>query len=249
MTRSSPFPQIVRPDIRERSLSSTAAKAASGPAEGLARTPLRRALTLPRNGFTVPHISQPGRVQQSAARAATYPLVISKCPPRTHTVWDFDKIYRTHVRSLFRYSLSLAGSRTLAEDVTSEAFLALLRHRDTVEEDRLPSWLFTVAKNKILDHWRRKATEQQYCEQWAPEPDNVPAVPWKIEILENKALKPVHRACLTLRYVHGMSRQEIAAETGLSEMQVKGCLQYALEILRKELSKDSHDQRTETAME
>lgn len=161
-------------------------------------------------------------------------------------MWDFDQIYRAHVGSVFRYALSLAGSRALAEDVTSDAFLALLRNRDSVEEERLPAWLFTVAKNKILDCWRRKATEQQYCRDWIPEQSGASAPVLKIEMLENKALKPVHRACLTLRYVHGMSRPEIARETGLSEMQVKGYLQYALEILRKDLATSSYGQRTQT---
>jgi DNA-directed RNA polymerase specialized sigma24 family protein len=36
-----------------------------------------------------------------------------------------------------------------------------------------------------------------------------------------------------LRYVYGMTRAEIAAKTGLSEMQVKGYLQYGLEVLRR----------------
>jgi DNA-directed RNA polymerase specialized sigma24 family protein len=36
-----------------------------------------------------------------------------------------------------------------------------------------------------------------------------------------------------LRFVEGMTRAEIAAATGLSEMQVKGHLQYALALLRK----------------
>jgi DNA-directed RNA polymerase specialized sigma24 family protein len=43
----------------------------------------------------------------------------------------------------------------------------------------------------------------------------------------------VHRVCLALRYVQGMTRAEIAARTGLTEMQVKGHLQYALTLLRK----------------
>jgi RNA polymerase sigma-70 factor (ECF subfamily) len=36
-----------------------------------------------------------------------------------------------------------------------------------------------------------------------------------------------------LRYVYGMTRAEIARQTGLSETQVKGHLQYALTLLRK----------------
>ena len=51
------------------------------------------------------------------------------------------------------------------------------------------------------------------------------------------SLKPVHRACILLRYLHGMSRREIAARTGLDENQVKSYLQYAIKLLKKELTK------------
>ena len=47
----------------------------------------------------------------------------------------------------------------------------------------------------------------------------------------------MHRACLILRYVHGMSRAEIARELGLNDNQVKGHLQYALTLLRREFEK------------
>jgi RNA polymerase sigma-70 factor (ECF subfamily) len=42
-----------------------------------------------------------------------------------------------------------------------------------------------------------------------------------------------------LRYVYGMTRAEIAEETGLNEMQVKGHLQYALELLRRAYPRDT----------
>jgi RNA polymerase sigma-70 factor, ECF subfamily len=154
------------------------------------------------------------------------------------------------VDSVFRYALSLAGSRSLAEDITSEAFLALLRQGNSIDESRLPAWLFTVVKHRLIDYRRRKATEQQYTETWVKEVQEAQALPaLDASLLEHKALKPVHRACLTLRYVHGMSRSEIARFTGLSETQVKGHLQYSLEILRKELAKDSSGQRAEPALE
>jgi DNA-directed RNA polymerase specialized sigma24 family protein len=52
-------------------------------------------------------------------------------------------------------------------------------------------------------------------------------------ILEGAGLKPVHRLCVMLRFVSGMTRTEIAVETGLTETQVKSYLQYALSLLRK----------------
>jgi RNA polymerase sigma-70 factor (ECF subfamily) len=55
-------------------------------------------------------------------------------------------------------------------------------------------------------------------------------------LLDSKALKPMHRVCLILKYVHGLSREEIAGKLGLTDNQVKGNLQYALELLREELA-------------
>ena len=56
-------------------------------------------------------------------------------------------------------------------------------------------------------------------------------------LIENESLKPVHRVCLRLRYVEGMSRSEIASITGMSDNQVKGALQYALHLLRQAMEK------------
>jgi RNA polymerase sigma-70 factor (ECF subfamily) len=58
-------------------------------------------------------------------------------------------------------------------------------------------------------------------------------------LFESKALKPVHRICLVLRYAHEMTVTEIADRLGLSEVQVKGHLQYARVLLRKQLSAES----------
>jgi len=148
--------------------------------------------------------------------------------------------YRRHAAAVFRFALRCVGRRDLAEDLTSEAFLALHRNLDSVALDQLPSWLFKVVKNRAIDHWRRLGTEQRYAQRM-PEAEERPPGPageGALALLDSPALKPVHRVCLVLRYVHGMSRAEVAARTGLSETQVKGHLQYALELLRRELQEE-----------
>jgi RNA polymerase sigma-70 factor (ECF subfamily) len=150
---------------------------------------------------------------------------------------EFDALYRAHVQSVFRFALRAVSNRALAEDLTAEAFLELYRRRDEIDATRLPAWLLTVVRNKARDHWRRQQVERRYAEQEQnAEAADAPALErW---ILDSADLKPVHRTCLMLRYVQGMSRTEIASTTGLSEMQVKGHLQYALELLRKSYVKD-----------
>ena len=144
----------------------------------------------------------------------------------------FETLYRQHVQSVYRFALRCVSRKDLAEDLTSEAFLALFRNIDSIDVSRLPAWLLTVVRNRARDHWRRQVVEERYAGELAAEAAAVepPLERW---LLESPDLKPAHRTCLMLRYVYGMTRTEIADKTGLSEMQVKGYLQYGLEVLRR----------------
>ena len=150
---------------------------------------------------------------------------------------DFDSLYRQHVGAVFRFAVKCVGRRDVAEELTSDAFLALHQHLASIDTTQLPSWLFTVVRNRATDYWRKQAREQEYLA--APGAFAIPA-PADQETVEmwvsrNPALKPVHRLCIILRYVHGMSREEIARQAGLTDNQVKGHLQYALSLMRREM--------------
>jgi len=148
---------------------------------------------------------------------------------------SFEVAYRQHRDAVLRFAMHCVGRREIAEELTAEAFLALYRNWQSIDATLLPAWLLTVVRNRAADHWRRLAMERSYLESEPPPPrPQAPAM--GTGLFENKALKPVHRICLTLRYVHEMTVLEIAARLGLSEMQVKGHLQYARGLLRKQLS-------------
>jgi len=149
----------------------------------------------------------------------------------------FEQVYRQHVRAVYRFALRCVSRKDVAEDLTSEAFLALYRNFDQIDLARLPGWLLTVVRNRARDYWRRQQVEERYMGSLTEgSTTDEPALErW---LLEDPALKPVHRTCVMLRYIYGMTRAEIAAKTGLSEMQVKGYLQYGLEVLRRSYAKE-----------
>jgi RNA polymerase sigma-70 factor (ECF subfamily) len=149
---------------------------------------------------------------------------------------EFDDAYAKHADGVFRYALRLVGRRDVAEEITSEAFLTLHRNMSGVDFTQLPGWLFAVARNKALDYWRRAKVEERYLSTLPP-PETTWNPPLEMWLSETKALKPIHRACLILRYVHDLTRVEIADRLGLSETQVKGHLQYARTLLRAELER------------
>jgi RNA polymerase sigma-70 factor, ECF subfamily len=149
---------------------------------------------------------------------------------------EFETAYKEHVQTVFRYALRRVGRRDWAEDITSESFIALYENRRTVDAAQLPAWLLKVAKHRAIDYWRKWSKEQPFEEE--PQTfrtlERITLIPFE-QLLDHKSLKPVHRVCLILRFAHGMSRDEIAKETGLHALQVKGHLQYALKLLRKEM--------------
>jgi RNA polymerase sigma-70 factor (ECF subfamily) len=146
----------------------------------------------------------------------------------------FERVYQKHRDVVLRFANRCIGRRDIAEELTAEAFLELHRHWSDIDADRLPSWLFTVVKNKATDQLRRLNLEREYLTEPPPAPGKAPEP--DMNLFNHSSLKPVHRICLTFRYVHEMSVEEIAQRVGLSPVQVKGHLQYARTLLRKELS-------------
>lgn len=149
---------------------------------------------------------------------------------------EFESLYRQHAQAVFRFAHSITRRKDVAEDLTSEAFLALHRQLASVDQSQLPAWLLTVVRNRARDLWRHQVVEERYAVEKtkAVTPTTPPESSLEEWILTGAGLKPVHRLCVMLRYVSGMTRAEIAAETGMSETQVKGHLQYALALLRKQ---------------
>jgi RNA polymerase sigma-70 factor (ECF subfamily) len=144
-----------------------------------------------------------------------------------------DHLYRAHVAAVFRFALACVGRRDIAEEVTSDTFVALLRHLDEVEDEHVQGWLITVARNRARDYWRHEMADHRLRAVVDPEPTVPPEEPGDDLLFHRPELKPAHRVCLHLRYVEGLTRAEISRTTGLSETQVKGHLQYALHLLRE----------------
>src|SRR4051794_38221133 len=69
----------------------------------------------------------------------------------------FLNLYRRRQASLFRFSLHMSGSSSVAEDVTQEVFLALLRENCGYDPERgtLSGYLFGIARKLVLRHLER----------------------------------------------------------------------------------------------
>ena len=125
-------------------------------------------------------------------------------------------LYDRALAVVYGYLLPRCGAASLAEDLTSETFLAAV---DAARRDVAPTistpWLVGVARHKLVDHWRRTAREERGLRAVAGEaPD--PSDPWDERLDTLRAhrmlqkLPPQYRAALTLRYVDDLPVADVA---------------------------------------
>lgn len=151
----------------------------------------------------------------------------------------FDKYYS----EILGYIYHCTFNSTVAEDLTSNVFLAVFRHLGSYRWRQVPfrAWLFRVATNEVRMHWRRK----KHVKIISLQPDN------DIQVAEQSAsdsmataeeyrmlhkalleLKLKYRTVIILRYFEGKAISEICEITATKEGTVKAQLHRGLARLQ-----------------
>jgi RNA polymerase sigma-70 factor (ECF subfamily) len=130
----------------------------------------------------------------------------------------FELLYGRYVRSVFGLALRRLGDRGHAEDAVQEAFAAIWRSASTYRPERgaAGGWLYTVARNAIVDRLRRSgpAADAELPELASLDPGpaqqaEASEVAWRVHrALEE--LQPREREVIELAYWSGMSQSEVA---------------------------------------
>jgi RNA polymerase sigma-70 factor (ECF subfamily) len=140
---------------------------------------------------------------------------------------------------VYGYLLMRCGSVAVAEDLTAETFVAAVAavRRRQVQQVSL-AWLVSVARHKLVDHWRRVAREQRGLSAVEQEQGTLED-PWE-DVLDVDAahaalsrLAVPQRLALTLRYLDGLSVPEVAEHLGRSVHATETLLVRARAALRR----------------
>jgi RNA polymerase sigma-70 factor (ECF subfamily) len=130
----------------------------------------------------------------------------------------FAMIVRAYEAPIFNYVLRMVGDRTLAEDLTQDVFLRVFRGlRGYSRRARFTTWLFQVAKNRVIDEMRavERRPRTLVAIEDAPQLEVVDAPIEQneaIQILlsEVEKLSPDLKEALLLRDIAGLSYNEIS---------------------------------------
>jgi RNA polymerase sigma-70 factor (ECF subfamily) len=150
-----------------------------------------------------------------------------------------EQLHDEHAEVLWRFCLHLVGSdRARAEDVLQETLLRAWRNRTVL--DRSPSavrsWLFTVARNIVIDEWRSRRSRSELSYADVPEAGREDdsdqlLLSWVVAEAVTR-LSAEHQAVLLECYYKGRPIAEAARRLGIPEGTVKSRTHYALRALK-----------------
>lgn len=151
-----------------------------------------------------------------------------------------EQLHREHAPALWEHCLRLTNNdRARAEDVVQETLLRAWRNVARLDESQgsVRSWLFTVARNIVIDEWRSRRSREELL--LAEVPDSPDGADRTDQLLQSwvvadalARLSPDHYAVLRECYYGGASVAEASKRLGVPEGTVKSRTHYALRALK-----------------
>jgi RNA polymerase sigma-70 factor (ECF subfamily) len=182
---------------------------------------------------------------------------------KRHDPEVLDHLIETYQHRLMRYLMFLTSRREVAEDLFQEVWIRVLRRGSQYNgKARFDTWIFTIARNLVIDLSRKRvmASLDEMREGGEDERpfeivEDSPSPLEQFQFRENAAelatviqtLDASYREVLTLRFHEEMSLEEIAQVTRAPLSTVKSRLYRGLAALKPELMQLRSERRAAEA--
>jgi RNA polymerase sigma-70 factor (ECF subfamily) len=157
-----------------------------------------------------------------------------------------EELYLIHFDRIYSYLHVSVGNRHDAEDLTTQTFLKMLEKIGTFKWQSAPfsAWLFRIAHNLAMDHFRSRRRWQP--EEEVPEPPGEEEPSAELEAMQTigresmlkliDRLSPEQQQVLTLKFVFNLPNAEVAAILDKTEGAIKSLQHRALVSLQKQIA-------------
>jgi RNA polymerase sigma-70 factor, ECF subfamily len=157
-----------------------------------------------------------------------------------------EELYLIHFDRIYSYLHLSVGNRHDAEDLTTQTFLKMLEAIGRFRWQSVPfsAWLFRIAHNLAIDHFRSRRRVQ--AEDEVPEPVGQEESSAEQQAMDSLGqagmltligrLSPEQRQVLTLKFLFGFANVEVAGILGKTEGAVKSLQHRALATLQKHVA-------------
>jgi RNA polymerase sigma-70 factor (ECF subfamily) len=160
---------------------------------------------------------------------------------------DWADLYTEYQTKIYNYIYRRTSDQVLAEDLTADVFVKAIdsTERGNGHETSFSGWIYRIAHNLIIDHYRARDRHQQVSIDdvlHLPDPSNNPVKAAEhtedIEVLRlvMERLTPQQAKVLALRFEHGYSYADVARETSQTELAAKSTQRRALNSAKAMLS-------------
>ena len=152
---------------------------------------------------------------------------------------DIALAYQGLRQALLGFLRNKVGDNSVAEDLLHDVFLKAL---SAIERGDSPSnltgWLYTIAKNSVIDHYRtQRPTDPLPEEQASPQPDDNVVEQDLARCLQplTETLPPLYRTTLIATNFGGQTMQVLANQEGVSVSAVKSRVSRGRQMLKQRL--------------
>lgn len=163
--------------------------------------------------------------------------------PDRLTTGTFSRLYEEYLGAVFNYCLFRVGDRQLAEDVTAETFEQAWRDRHRYDPERasFTTWLFAIARHRVVDRQRHLgrrthvALDGQY-EDKAPLPEEQIAKEARLARLRDlvQGLPEEHQELIALKFGAGLTNRRIAEVQSKNESAIGSAIYRIMQKLRQQ---------------
>ncbi|MCB0191592.1 MAG: sigma-70 family RNA polymerase sigma factor [Anaerolineae bacterium] len=160
----------------------------------------------------------------------------------------FAGLYDIYIDDVYRFILHRVGNKQTAEDLTSQVFLKAWDNLGRYKMQGLPfgAWLFRIARNSVIDHYRTYKDTLPLEAEAMFKPDPKANVVKEVERrLEGEWLQAVlqrltedQREVLTLKFINGLKTGEVAKIMGKRQGAIRALQMRALQALADLLGGD-----------
>jgi RNA polymerase sigma-70 factor (ECF subfamily) len=153
----------------------------------------------------------------------------------------FGPLYQRFIQPIYRYLYSRVKNRQVAEDLAAQTFLSALQALPRYRHQNFSAWLFSIARNKAMDHFRKSKREidGEFPDNLVAHSDVPKQVSQTLEIQQLsgliQGLRPYDQELIRLRYVADLTFAEMGVVLGKKEDAVKKALYRLLDQLENQM--------------
>jgi len=155
---------------------------------------------------------------------------------KANDISAFEELYDRYFNKIFNY-LKAKSTTEVAEDLTQNCFIKVYEKSSTYKNNYpVSAWIYTVAKNLLMDEFRKSATKNKYFDRLKEMFGQAETIEtkkiWNELMFDMRDLDEKSREVLKLRFNEGMDFEEIAQRLDTNPVNARKLVSRALKTLK-----------------